>query len=252
MLSITALVLIFGFVDQAQDQLVCSAIDIDIDRSNGNFFVEEEDIFAMVYHEMDTVIGRPIANIDAEAMEHKINNHSSVYNAEVFKTLDGTLRIEVEQRTPVVRLFAFNGDTYYIDSIGNIMPSSKKYTARVLVANGFIYDKFLDVSAINARSLSDSLSNAFIVDDIFNMVQFIRHDPFWEAQIEQLYVNKELEFELIPRVGNHRIVFGDASSIAQKFNKLKIFYEKGLSKTGWNEYSTINLKFANQVVCTKR
>ena len=246
------LMIILGFVEQAQGNLVCTSIDIDIDRSNGNYFVEEEDIFAMVYHEMDTLIGRPIAAINAEGMEHKINNHSSVYNAEVFKTLDGTLRIEVQQRTPVVRLFAKNGDTYYIDSIGNIMPASKRYTARVLVANGFIFDSFVRVNAHNMKTLSDSLAQRLIVDDVFKLVEYIRQSTFWDAQIEQLYVNKELEFELIPRVGNHRIVFGDASSIAQKFNKLKIFYEKGLSKTGWNEYSTINLKFANQVVCTKR
>ena len=243
---------ILGFVDQAHDNLVCCAIDIDIDRSNGNYFVEEEDIFAMVYHEMDTLIGRPISDINAEAMEHKINNHSSVYNAEVFKTLNGTLRIEVQQRTPVVRLFAKNGDTYYIDSLGYIMPASKRYTARVLVANGYIFDSFVRVNAHNMKVLGDSLAQNLIVDDVFKLVEFIRQNTFWDAQIEQLYVNKELEFELIPRVGNHRIVFGDASSIAQKFNKLKIFYEKGLSKTGWNEYSTINLKFANQVVCTKR
>ena len=72
------------------------------------------------------------------------------------------------------------------------------------------------------------------------------------AQIEQLYVNKEFEIELIPRVGNHRIVVGDATDIKTKLDKLKVFYDKGLNKTGWNEYSVINLKFANQVVCKKR
>ena len=67
-----------------------------------------------------------------------------------------------------------------------------------------------------------------------------------EAQIEQIAVNKLLEFELVPKVGNHKIVFGGIENLEGKFEKLMIFYKKGLSKTGWNEYSEINLKYKNQ------
>ena len=76
-------------------------------------------------------------------------------------------------------------------------------------------------------------------------------DEFWKAQIIQVKVLENGELELIPRVGNHTILLGTTDELELKFKKLKIFYEKGLSKTGWNEYSQINLKFDNQVVCTK-
>lgn len=246
------LVVILGFVNFTQKQQVCSDITIDIDNSSGNFFVEEEDIFSMVYHEMDTILGRPISDIAAQRLERKINNHPSVSNSEVYKTIDGKLRVEVTQRTPIVRIFSTNGDSYYLDSTGKVMPSSDQYTSRVFVANGFISDPFKKVSHLNARTVADSMRSKVLIDDIFTMAQFIRKDPLWNAQIEQLYVNKELEIELIPRVGNHRIVVGDVTDIKTKLDKLKIFYKKGLSKTGWNEYSVINLKFANQVVCKKR
>ena len=248
----SSLIGILGFVNHAQNQMACVDIRIDIDRSNGNYFVEEEDIFAMVYHEMDTLLGRPISVILSEKLEHKINNHSSVSNTEVYKTIDGQLVIQVKQRTPIVRVFANNGDSYYLDSTGRVMPPSENYTSRVFVANGHIYDSFLDINHLNARKVSDSLIQRTLIDDIFTFAEYIRKDSFWKAQIEQLYVNKDFEIELIPRVGNHRIVFGDATEIENKFNKLKVFYSKGLSKTGWNEYSVINLKYANQVVCKKR
>jgi cell division protein FtsQ len=246
------LVVVLGFVNQVQNKKVCTEIYIEIDNSNGNFFVEEQDIFAMVYHEMDTVVGRPISAIDAQKIERKINNHPSVSNSKVYKTIDGKLKVEVSQRMPIVRIFSMNGDSYYLDGTGKVMPSSSKYTSRVFVANGFINDSFKKVSHLNARMVTDSIQNRVLIDDIFTMAEFIRTDPLWHAQIEQLYVNKELEIELIPRVGNHRIVVGDATDIQTKFDKLKVFYRKGLSKTGWNEYSVINLKFANQVVCKKR
>lgn len=249
--SVGTLVLL-GFVNKAQKNVVCSEIMVDIDRSNGNYFVEEEDINAMVYHEIDTVVGRVISAIETERLEHKINNHPSIYNAEVYKTINGKLVIEVKQRTPIVRIFNQQGESFYIDSTGQIMPPSPNYTSRVLIANGFIHDSFIDIYRENARNVSDTLAGRTYIDEVFTFAEYIRKDKFWNAQIEQLYVNKDLEIELIPKVGNHRIVFGDAVSIGEKFDKLKVFYFKGLNKTGWNEYSIINLKYANQVVCTKR
>jgi cell division protein FtsQ len=32
---------------------------------------------------------------------------------------------------------------------------------------------------------------------------------------------------------------------------LMTFYKEGLNKVGWNAYLTINLKYKNQIVCTK-
>jgi cell division protein FtsQ len=52
-------------------------------------------------------------------------------------------------------------------------------------------------------------------------------------------------------VGNHKIILGDCSDLEQKFKKLFAFYKDGLNKIGWNTYKTINLKYKNQVVCTR-
>jgi cell division protein FtsQ len=52
-------------------------------------------------------------------------------------------------------------------------------------------------------------------------------------------------------VGNHRILLGQIEYYRENLEKLKLFYEKGLNQMGWNQYSIINLKYKNQVVCTK-
>ena len=57
---------------------------------------------------------------------------------------------------------------------------------------------------------------------------------------------------MIPRVGNHSVIIGDDSFLDDKFSKLFIFYREGLNKKGWNNYSSINLKYKDQVVCTKK
>lgn len=89
------------------------------------------------------------------------------------------------------------------------------------------------------------------MEQLYDLAVFIRNDELWRVQIVQMYVNDEGDIELIPRVGNHRIILGDTQNMEEKFSKLQQFYQKGLGATGWNNYNTINLKFSGQVVCTK-
>ena len=91
-----------------------------------------------------------------------------------------------------------------------------------------------------------------MLDDAFKIARFVRQDKFLNAQIEQLFVNKELDWVLIPKVGNHTIVLGSAEDLEAKFKKLKLFYKKAMKNIGWDKYRTINLKYKNQVVCTKK
>jgi cell division protein FtsQ len=58
--------------------------------------------------------------------------------------------------------------------------------------------------------------------------------------------------ELTPTVGSQQIILGKIENYKENLEKLRLFYEKGLSKVGWNNYSVINLKYKNQVVCTKK
>ena len=101
------------------------------------------------------------------------------------------------------------------------------------------------------HKISDTIKNNSIVSSIYTLATFIVKDEFFKAQIEQIYITDSKEIELIPKVGNHIIIFGSIQDIEEKLEKLKLFYTKGLKKTGWNKYKTINLKFRNQIVCTK-
>ncbi len=50
--------------------------------------------------------------------------------------------------------------------------------------------------------------------------------------IDQVVVTSDSEFELIPRVGAQRILIGDGTALDQRFEKLRIFYEKGIPQVG--------------------
>jgi cell division protein FtsQ len=105
-------------------------------------------------------------------------------------------------------------------------------------------------------NIEEGIQNSKIIEsatlkNVLRLTHYIHSNAFWNAQIEQIAVTNENEFQLVPKIGNHIIEFGAAENIEEKFSKLQTFYKEGLNYVGWNNYKTINLKFDNQVVCTK-
>ena len=131
---------------------------------------------------------------------------------------------------------------FYVDEHGLKIPLSLNFTARVLAANGFIDEPF--------NGTVDTL-HTDLAREIYATADYIRKDSLWDAQIGQIYVDQNHEIELIPRVGNQRILLGDADSLDVKFHNLLAFYKKALPQMGWNTYKTINIKYANQVIGVK-
>jgi cell division protein FtsQ len=156
--------------------------------------------------------------------------------------MDGIINVEISQRQPILRMMNRNDQDFYVDQHGLKIPLSANFTARVIVANGYIDEAF-------ANNV-DSLHNA-IAKELFKTADFIRRDSLWDAQISQIYVNKDHEIELIPRVGNNRILLGNADSLESKFHNLLVFYKKALPLVGWDAYKVINIKYANQVVAIR-
>ncbi len=243
------IVITLSFVNNSKNEMLLKKAIVNIDYETENRFVSEQDILNQIIKQNDTISNK-IKDFNILAIEKKLNNNAAIQKAQVYKTIDGKIVADIKQRRPIARIFS-NNESYYIDEKGKLMPLSTKYTARVLVVNGNIKESFAKNYLYNLNYLPDSIASKTLLDDIYKIAEYIDKSKFWKSQIEQMYVNKDLEFDLIPKVGNHKIVFGRAKDIDEKFNKLMVFYKKGLKKTGWNEYSKINLKYKNQVVCTK-
>lgn len=97
-----------------------------------------------------------------------------------------------------------------------------------------------------------NIEKEFAKNDLYNFVLFLQKDRFWNDQIVQIYVNADHDVELVPLVGNQRILLGSLDDYPEKLEKLRLFYDQAIPKVGWEKYSMINLKYKNQIVCTKR
>lgn len=249
-LSIAALL---GFVEIERKDLPCNNIEIKIDESGKVYFVDKTDVLDLLKVSGESLIGKPVGEIDINKLEKIINRNPSVENAHVYKKVNGDIVVEIKQRTPLIRIFNMLGESYYIDKTGYFMPLSDKYTARVPIANGYIFEKYASNTDITIQDIidNDSLASKTVIDDIYLLAKYISNHEFWNAQIDQIYVNIDRDIELIPKVGNHIIILGDAENLEEKLNKLLLFYKKALPGVGWNEYKFINLKFKDQIICSK-
>jgi cell division protein FtsQ len=245
--------LLVAAVTTSQDAVLKDVV-VNIDYVGENFFIEQEEIeesvFDLGYHRDSTLM----MEIDPSNIEHLLENNAYISDAEVYKELNGKLHIDVSVRKPIIRVYNDLGFSVYIDQDGHIMPLSSKYASRTPIANGnltmmlgaFIGENVYDLEKNEAHP------EAWLLSDIYEVAATTAKDEFWKAQCNQIYINRDHEIEMIPRVGDHQILLGSADGLEKKLNKLKLFYEEGLSKTGWNEYKNINLKYTNQVVCEKR
>ena len=225
------LIVVFSFANSKSEKLVISGTSVNVVDSVKRGFVREGDVERIIKKKYPEIIGASISGVNKEILEDLIDKIPYVKKSEVYNSLSGKLIVEIKQRNPIVRILGRKG--YYIDAEGKKMPLSTNFTSRVLVVSGAVNDQL-------------------IKEELFELVKFITNDEFWKSQITQIYVNKNKEYILIPRVGAHKIELGSIENYEQKFQKLSALYSKGFSKKGWNIYTRINLKYKDQVVCTKK
>jgi len=251
-LAVIGLLVSLAFSARESEKVPCSDIHVQVDHSTGNFFVTNEDVLEMIWSKGDSLIGRPIRSIPIAVYERHITADPSVKQAEVYREHSGTLAVRVYQREPILRVLTSDGESFYIDKEGSVMPTSNNYTARVPVASGFILEQLFEMQRHNVVEMSDSLKEQSCLDELFVLADFIRNNDFWKAQIQQIKVEANGELTLVPTIGEHHILLGTTDKMEQKFKKLLLFYHKGLNTTGWDQYSRINLKYKDQVICTKK
>lgn len=169
--------------------------------------------------------------VDLNKLEKRINAHEMIENSDVFVSIDGILKAIVKQKTPIARIFDENS-SFYIDYQGNRMPLSTNFTARVPLVSGVINTK-------NSEKLAE-------------LFRIIYNDEFLKKNIIAVQIMPNGSLQMRNRNYNYQIDFGGTLRMNAKFNNYKVFFQKAVLDSSLNKYKTIDLRFAQQVVCTKK
>lgn len=215
-----------------------SGIEIEIMSNQDFYLIDQFEIQALLNKEQSVVLGTNFDQVDIKLLERQVEENPFVAEIDVFMSVTGVLGAKVSPAQPIGRLMSSRGPDQYIDVTGKLLPMNADYTARVPLISFTEYPQW--ESNLGENDLGKQLMEFLI---------FINKDELWRAQIAQLAVSEENELTLWPQMTKQLILFGPADEIEEKFKKLKLFYKEVLPKKGWNTYSSINLKYKNQIVC---
>jgi cell division protein FtsQ len=238
--SLGGLITLMSFIEIKKNEITCN--DVKVIIPDVDSFIGRSEIDQMIFQTSGKLIGRNLHYVNIHRIENALKANPYIEGAKVYTDMNGVINVRISQRQPVLRIINFTNQDFYIDMHGLKMPISANFTPHILVANGFILEPY--------GNKVDTLSTQ-LAKDLYQTALFIEADTLWREQIEQMFVNEKREIELVPRVGNHKIILGGADSLKVKFENLLAFYKKAMPTVGWNAYNTINIKYTNQVVCVK-
>lgn len=238
--GITGIVLLMGTIQVRSSEQACK--DLQIDILGVEAFIDKNDIEKLITQEYGQLKGRTLESIPIHDLEQQLSELPYVSKARVSTDMNGWLYVQLWQRKAALRILDEKGGGYYVDQTGIKLPLSPVYSPHVPIAYGAI--------AEGIDHPLDSVETDLVMG-LFQLAKFISADGIWFKEIAKIYVNQMGDIELVPQVGMHRIILGDAGDLEEKFEKLMIFYRGVLPKVGPNTYDAVNLKYRNQLVCTK-
>ena len=168
--------------------------------------------------------------LDLNKLEKAVSSNQMVEESEVFVTIDGVLKAVVKQKTPIVRVFD-GKRSFYIDYKGNTMPLSANFTARVPLVLGVI-----------RKQNSEALAELF---------RKIYDDEFLKKNIIAIQIMPNGSLKMLNRNFDYQIDFGGAKNVDAKFQNYKAFFQKAVVDSSLYKYKKIDLRFTQQVICTK-
>lgn len=220
-------------------------------NSNKNSYIEEIEVkylndkhvyisYESIIEALNESLGRniyeiQIGNLDLNELEKSLNEHPWVQNAEVYINKKKKLIIELIQNQPIARIFYQNNTTVYFDSTGVELPVDYVYPQPI-------------PHFTNVPLLKEETKSILLKENILNLSKVILADSFWNAQITQIHVSNNLEFDMSTIMGDFVVRLGKGGDYAEKLHQLYIFFDKGLAKLGWDTYKYIDLRYKNQIV----
>ena len=233
LLATAYLIMAITVFNRKSANATCADVELVIRDTVYAGFITKKEVLSMLRKQKLNPVGKDVKDVNTARLEEILSTHPLIDRVECYKTPSGKVCVEVSQRIPILRVMSSRGENYYLDNKGTVMPPAARCVPHVPLATGYI-------------------EKSFAMKELYKFGVFLEQNPFWDAQIEQIYVHTDQNVELVPRVGDHLIYLGKLKDYERKLEHVKTFYKKALNQVGWNKYSRINVEFDNQIICTQK
>ncbi len=235
------LVVLFVFAWQAKSVKKCTGIQIELaGTASGYLFMDEKEIMRLI-NEQGVNVGTPVGSINLHKIEQSLSQTQWIAKTDIYLDNQQQLQVKIEQRIPIARIFTASGNSFYIDSVAQKLPLRNLSVMRLPVFTGFPSDQ-------DKLAKPDSL----LLHDILHFAKIIQQDSFYMAQIAQVNIAANGDFEMIPTLGDHLVLIGSMENIEDKLNRLYTFYKKVWIPSGINAFQVLDVRFDHQIVALKK
>lgn len=229
LILIVCLGFLYSFSSLRNEQKKVSNIIVQFEDGENNFLTHLM-VNKLLIQSGDSIQNQAKSVINLYKLENNVTQNPYVEKASVFLTIEGMLKSIIKQRAPVARIIN-EYESYYVDKQGVKIPLSDNFSSRVLLVSGIFNDKNLE--------------------EILPLIHTILSDNFLQKEVVGISRSSAGEYQFAVRSGDYKINFGKLTEIDVKIKKLKAFYNKTFEDKTIQNYKTINVKYHNQVVCTK-
>jgi cell division protein FtsQ len=230
---------LIAFSERKQGGAICNNIQVELENSHDNYFLDEAEIVRQVETSGQSIKGINLERINLKQIETKLKTDKHILDAELYGDLKGNLIVSVELRRPIARIVQQDAPDAYIAEDGTIMSVSENYTSRVVLVSGSFVKPLLE---------DEDLKKSEEGTKLLKMIEFIHDTEFWNAQIAQLDIDRAGKIIMYPQITGQLIEFGTPDNIEIKFKKLMIFYKEILPTRGWTKYDKVNVEYEGQII----
>lgn len=220
---------LLAFANSRNSARYIEQVDVKLLSSDNHFITQEmvEKSIIQTFPRDSKIIN---SELNLKKIEDKLNKHPMIANSEVFVDVDGKLHAEVIQKKAMARVMNGNG-SFYIDENGDKMPLSNQFSAHVPIVYGELKPR-----------------NKELFSELLNI---INNDAFLKTSITSIKINSDQSLVFSVRAHDYSIEFGHLKEIEKKFDNYKAFVHYSKKDTLIGYYKNVNLRFTEQVVCTK-
>lgn len=239
-----AIVVLFVFGRKTYLDTPLKGIGFSLEQSSKRGCVEKDTMLSHIEQLCDLEHQAKISSIDMMKLKKMLISNPWIEQAGGYIGLNDTLVIKAKEHKPVVRIFNKQGRSVFVTEHGTIIPFSPKHTPRLIIANG-------DFDFPTPRDNADMNDSIYAgVPEALHIAQAINNNPFLMGNIGQICKTGD-EYELVVNNLSARVIFGDTCATNDKMQRLRTLLEKYSGTSELEPYKTLNLKYKNQIVCTK-
>lgn len=227
----------FAVTSMAGRSDVCAGMRIEVieEPEHTRNFVTAREIARELGDLPERAAGMLMADINTEQITERLRAIDKIEDVSVVKTTDRRILVTVTPLIPVARVFD-GVESYYINKDNKRISASARYHMDVPVISGHFPP-------------SDTV---FTPASLLPLIEWLDKHRKWGELVTMIRVDSPSDVIVVPAITGHVVNIGEPVDFESKFGRLGRMYTEVLPVKGWNYYDTLSVKWAGQIVGTRR